>query len=260
MNDQFRHPIPISGGYVWIPKLFFRDEPYQSLSNDAKLLFALLQDRICLSAEKREKWSNEDGVLYIHFTLEEVSARMNCGIEKASKIMKELETAGLIERNLQQFPRAYRIHVLRFQITSENQETDSPEKPQYSTRKNRRQNYRKSIRNKTESNKTDSINDTAIWFADAIRKNIAYEALLETWSKDLVDSVVGLMVSVLESPRNEIWISAELYPRELVQYRFLQLREPHMRRILTLAKAQNCAFSQMEPLLLDQLFHAAFPE
>ena len=82
-----------------IPKVLFTDEYFRNLSSDAKVLYGLMLDRMALSI--RNNWVDNEGKVYIIFTLEQVMGYMNCGKDKGVKILAELDTdkgIGLIER------------------------------------------------------------------------------------------------------------------------------------------------------------------
>ena len=82
-----------------IPKVLFTDEYFRNLSSDAKVLYGLMLDRMALSI--RNNWVDNEGKVYIIFTLEQVMEYMNCGKDKGVKILAELDTdkgIGLIER------------------------------------------------------------------------------------------------------------------------------------------------------------------
>ena len=82
-----------------IPKVLFTDEYFRNLSSDAKVLYGLMLDRMALSI--RHQWFDEEGKVYIIFTVEQVIQYMNCGRDKAMKTLAELDTKkgiGLIER------------------------------------------------------------------------------------------------------------------------------------------------------------------
>ena len=87
-----------------IPKVLFTDEYFRNLSSDAKVLYGLMLDRMALSI--RHQWFDEEGKVYIIFTVEQVIQYMNCGRDKAMKTLAELDTKkgiGLIERVKQGF-------------------------------------------------------------------------------------------------------------------------------------------------------------
>ena len=82
-----------------IPKMLFTAEYFRSLSCEAKVLYGLMLDRMGLSIKNR--WIDEEDRVYIVFTVEEIAELMNCGTQKAVKLMKELDTdkgIGLIEK------------------------------------------------------------------------------------------------------------------------------------------------------------------
>lgn len=82
-----------------IPKMLFTAECFRSLSCEAKVLYGLMLDRMGLSI--RNRWIDEEDRVYIVFTVEETAELMNCGTQKAVKLMKELDTdkgIGLIEK------------------------------------------------------------------------------------------------------------------------------------------------------------------
>ena len=98
-----------------IPKLLITGAQFKNLSTDAKLLYGLLLDRMSLSA--KNGWYDEQGRVYIYYTLEEIMEDMNCGKDKGVKLLSELDTnrgIGLIERVKQGQGRPARIYVKRF--------------------------------------------------------------------------------------------------------------------------------------------------
>lgn len=99
-----------------IPRQLITGDAFKSLSTDAKLLYGLLLDRMSLSA--KHGWYDKQGRVYIYYTLEEIQADMNCGHEKAVKLLAELDTTskgfGLIERVKQGQGRPTKIYVKRF--------------------------------------------------------------------------------------------------------------------------------------------------
>lgn len=64
-----------------IPKLLFTDPRFRNLSTESKTLYGILLDRMSLSA--RNGWRDEDGRVYIIFTVEEIRESLSCGNKKA---------------------------------------------------------------------------------------------------------------------------------------------------------------------------------
>ena len=83
-----------------IPKLLITSPAFKKVSDGAKLLYGLMLDRMCLSI--KNNWIDENNRAYIFFTTNDVMEQMNCGTEKATKMINELEKGiGLIERKKQ---------------------------------------------------------------------------------------------------------------------------------------------------------------
>ena len=86
------------------------------MSTDAKLLYGLLLDRMGLSA--KNGWYDDMGRVFIYYTLDEIQEDLNCGHEKAVRLLAELDTGkkgfGLIERVKQGQGRPTKIYVKRF--------------------------------------------------------------------------------------------------------------------------------------------------
>ena len=57
-----------------IPKLLFTDSRFAGISTDAKLLYGILLDRMSLSM--KNGWHDDQGRVYIVFTLEDVAATL----------------------------------------------------------------------------------------------------------------------------------------------------------------------------------------
>ena len=85
--------------YFRIPRQLITDPRFKHLSTDAKLLYGMLLDRMSLSV--KNSWYDEDGRVYIYYTVEEICGDMNCGRDKAMKMLADLDTkkgVGLIRR------------------------------------------------------------------------------------------------------------------------------------------------------------------
>ena len=98
-----------------IPKLLFTNDYFKALSNDAKILYGLMLDRMSLSVKNR--WFDEENKAYIYFSVEDIMELLNCGKNKAVKIMQELDDEtgiGLIEKRRQGFGKVNIIYVKTF--------------------------------------------------------------------------------------------------------------------------------------------------
>lgn len=77
------------------PKSFIYDEKYKTLSNNAKMLYMLLFDRLELSL--KNGWHDKEGNVFQYYTNEQLMIDLNCNSNKTIiKIKKELKDAGLM--------------------------------------------------------------------------------------------------------------------------------------------------------------------
>ena len=88
--------------FVRVPKVLFTDkEHFGGLSNEAKLLYGLLLERMSLS--RKNNWIDKHNRVYIIFLpVEEIEESLDVGHEKLSIFSKSLMTSqasGLLKRN-----------------------------------------------------------------------------------------------------------------------------------------------------------------
>ena len=92
-----------------IPRPLFYLKGLAELSNNAKLLYALLLDRMNLSVSNA--WFDESRQIYVYFTVEEICRYLNCSRPTAMQLLAELEEPGLITRVRQGQGKPDRIYV-----------------------------------------------------------------------------------------------------------------------------------------------------
>ena len=97
-----------------IPKALFQEQRFQTLSTDAKTLYGILLDRMSLSA--KNGWLDEQGRVFIIFTIEDVKRALCCADNKATKMLRELEEFGLIERKRRGLGKPSLVYVQAAQI------------------------------------------------------------------------------------------------------------------------------------------------
>ena len=99
-----------------IPKALFQEPRFQNLSTDAKTLYGILLDRMSLSA--KNGWLDEQGRVFIIFTIEDVKRALCCADNKATKLLRELEKFGLIERKRRGQGKPSLVYVKNFSAES----------------------------------------------------------------------------------------------------------------------------------------------
>lgn len=85
------------------------DACFWGLSIDAKLLYAIFLDRVSLSI--KNGWVDENGRVFIYYSVINICEILNCGTQKACKLLDELETFGALERRRQGLGKPNRIYL-----------------------------------------------------------------------------------------------------------------------------------------------------
>lgn len=72
----------------------------------------MMLDRMQLSV--RNEWFDEEGRAFIYYTLKNIQKDLRCANQKATKLLVELETIGLIERKNPGQGKPTMIYVKKF--------------------------------------------------------------------------------------------------------------------------------------------------
>ena len=103
-----------------IPRLLIKDQHFKGLSSDAKLLYGLMLDRMALSMKNH--WLDNENRAYIIYSISNVMEDINCSKPTCVKIMKELDSFGLIERKRKGLGKPDIIYVKNFAVLEDSQE------------------------------------------------------------------------------------------------------------------------------------------
>ena len=105
-----------------IPRLLIKDQHFKGLSSDAKLLYGLMLDRMALSMKNH--WLDNENRAYIIYSISNVMEDINCSKPTCVKIMKELDSFGLIERKRKGLGKPDVIYVKNFAVLEDSQEQE----------------------------------------------------------------------------------------------------------------------------------------
>ena len=139
------------------PKPFIYDEKYKTLSNNAKMLYMLLFDRLELSL--KNGWHDKEGNVFQYYTNEQLMIDLNCNSNKTIiKIKKELKDAGLMTevRQGMNLPNRIYIDALNGSVESTFQEV---QKVHIGSVENTLSEVQKVHTIKTENTKTENNNN-----------------------------------------------------------------------------------------------------
>ena len=98
-----------NNAFYQFPQWLLKEEPYKNLGDKAKLMYMLLFDRRTLSI--KNKWYDDNGQIYMYFTIEQFMQELNCSNKAVLKAKKELVEAGLLEEVRQGRNKPNRLYI-----------------------------------------------------------------------------------------------------------------------------------------------------
>ena len=246
-----------------IPKELFTNEQFEKLSTEGKVLYGLLLDRVSLSIENQ--WIDDNGRVYIIYTLANICAALRCSEKSAIKYMAELEDIGLVERIRQGFGKPTLIYVKNF-MGQKKLQVNSCNNYSYGAVDFTGQELENLQSNNTNYNNTDFNNTNPILSEDEER--IRYETYLKQQlnvpvlkkeyptSQEMIDGMVELILDVLCSKNRMIRIAGEDKPINVVKSRFMKLNIEHMRYVIRCFQLNTTKIRSIKQYMLAALYNA----
>ena len=251
-----------------IPKALFQEQRFQDLSTDAKTLYGILLDRMSLSV--KNEWFDKKGRVFIIFTIEDVKRTLRCADNKATRLLRELEEFGLIERKRRGQGKPCLVYMKNFSAESSKERVKNRDNDDSCGSKIACQDPVKSRGIKKKENKTE-MNNTNPILSDESEKMKNRELLEEYFSRsleielllrlypddeDTIYQIVDLLVDTCDSKRKLIRIAGDDKPAEVVLSRLKKLNADHIRFVLDCLAANTSPIRNMKQYLLAALFNA----
>ena len=203
------------------------------LSTDAKTLYGILLDRMGLSV--KNGWLDEQGRVYIIFPVQEVMDALGCADNKATKLFRELEKFGLIERKRRGLGKPNLIYVKNFADprfrNREKNGSGAADSAQQETAKSR---GNKTEWNKTEGSEPDPFSSDAEDELDERTRLEAYfmqslevDLLLRVCpdEEDTIHQIVNLLVDTCSSKRRMLRVAGDDKPADAFYSRLCRRME-----------------------------------
>ena len=251
-----------------IPKALFQEQRFQDLSTDAKTLYGILLDRMSLSV--KNEWFDKQGRVFIIFTIEDVKRSLCCADNKATKLLRELENFGLIERKRRGLGKPSLVYVKNFSAESSKESVKNRDNDDSCGSKIACQDPVKSRGIKKKENKTE-MNNTNPILSDESDKMKNRELLEEYFShslemdlllrlypddEDTLYQIVNLLVDTCATNRKLLHIAGDDKPAEVVRSRFMKLNADHIRFVLKCLAENSSPIRNMKQYLLASLYNA----
>ena len=251
-----------------IPKALFQEQRFQSLSTDAKTLYGILLDRMSLSA--KNGWLDEQNRVFIIFTIEDGKRSLCCADNKATKLLRELEEFGLIERKRRGLGRPSLVYVKNFSADSSKTRFQNRENHESGGFKSASQDPAKPRCNKTDKNNTE-MNETYPFNSEEtdgmsqreqlekyFSQSLEVELLLRLCpdDEDIIYQIVDLLVDTCATKRKMLRIAGDDRPAEVVRSRFMKLNADHIKFVLKCLAENSSPIRNMKQYLLASLYNA----
>ena len=251
-----------------IPKALFQEQQFQDLSTDAKTLYGILLDRMSLSV--KNEWFDKKGRVFIIFTIEDVKRTLRCADNKATRLLRELEEFGLIERKRRGQGKPCLVYVKNFSAESSKERVKNRDNDDSCGSKIACQDPVKSRGIKKKENKTE-MNNTNPILSDESEKMKNRELLEEYFShsleidlllrlypddEDTLYQIVNLLVDTCATNRKMLRIAGDDKPAEVVRSRFMKLNADHIRFVLDSLAENTAPVRNMKQYLLAMLYNA----
>ena len=264
MFDYFYGQSGEMFSYFRVPKILFRDIKFKDLSTDAKTLYGILLDRMGLSV--KNGWLDEQGRVYIIFPVQEVMDALGCADNKATKLFRELEKFGLIERKRRGLGKPDLIYVKNFADprfrNREKNGSGAADSAQQETAKSR---GNKTEWNETEGSEPDPFSSDAedepdertrleAYFMQSLEVDLLLRACPD--EEDTIDQIVNLLVDTCSSKRRMLRVAGDDKPAEVVRSRFMKLNADHIRFVLKCLAESTAPVRNMKQYLLAALYNA----
>ena len=262
-----------------VPKVLFTDPVFGRLSTEARLLYGLLLDRMQLSA--KNGWMDEDGKVFIYFTVENIMEALSCGNKKAGQLLAELDDRkgiGLITREHQGLGRPDKIYVRKC-IPPPDMSKGHGQTCQNDTSgdvETTRQDMSKRHTNNTEINKTEMSETDLIYrpkdlpdegsrmmeermeymayFSDVLEMEILKKDY--PYDGEVLDEMLELIVDVCCSKRQVIRVAGDDKPQAVVKGRFMKLNMQHIQYVMDCLSENTTDVRNIKQYLLATLYNA----
>lgn len=279
--------------FIKIPRAFFTDkERFGMLSNEAKIMYSLLLDRMNLSM--KNGWLDEHNRVYIIYTIDEIAETMGCGTNLAVRILKELDDEngiGLIHKKRRGFGLPTLIYVKKFFVgeSSEKRKTEmkgecskwefiSCENEKSDVCKNNTLECSKGECNYTYPNKTDmSYTDNQSFtpaceqdfgmnekierteVEETVKSNIDYDCLMSNDDESvrgMVEEIKEIIVDVLYGERS-VYVGGKKISDEAARAAFGRLTSEHIMSALHNILNNPNQISQIDRYIAAVLYNAS---
>lgn len=108
--------------FIAIPRRLLKSQVFKDVSNDAKILYIMMKDRMGIT-----RYKDDYGKPYITYTTETAANELHVSYKSAMTYFKQLEDIGLIRRRKRGQGNPAHIYVKRFEVYYDESQTGKKE-------------------------------------------------------------------------------------------------------------------------------------
>lgn len=198
--------------FVKVPVALIKGEDYRQTDVYEILLYSLIVDRYNLSLKHRDDFTDDNGEVYVIYTLNEIMSDLRCCNHRAQKSLNNLESAGFIKIKRTGLCKPNLIYpVFHFPVCKINisgDENNSLQEMHY-----QHSNHTYNIH--TDINQTHSFRHRYV-SEQEIKERVEYDVLAEGNNKEIIDELIMTMAEMYNQSSPDIRIAGTLYSKELV--------------------------------------------
>ena len=251
-----------------IPKALIVEDFFAEMSLSAKLMYGLLLDRVSLSSSSG--WFDEQGRVYIIYTIKSIMRDMHCSSKKAVRLLRELEKYDLVEKVFRGQGKPTLIYVKNFSTlwskgTFKDGQKENPSMDKSTILEVSKVQSNNTNINNTEFNNTNPIlsgtdvdNSDRESYRQYLYEQLEMELLRERYpyEHELLDSIMDLMLDAICSNRKTIRIAGDDKPVNVVKSQFLKMNSGHIEYVMDCLKQNTTKVRNIKQYLLGTLYNA----
>lgn len=242
--------------FIQLPNALF-EGALAELSSDGKLLYSLLMNRRSLS--KKNNLTDAQGRNIVYFTNREVCEKLQCGHDKATKLIRELENFKLISRHKQGLGKPDMIYVKEI-TESEKSAVVNAEKQECGASEIGTCESEKSAGNNTDVSKTNSsYTEQSFSYEEIeamIKEQIEYETLSERNYGGVLDEIVNLITDTYCSEERYVRVSKRQITTQTFRARISKLTAEHVEYVIKTLEKNEGRIRNIRAYLLTALYYS----
>ena len=243
--------------FLRYPRALFTNPLFASISIEARTLLALILDRLELSQSNSERFSDENGNVYVIYTVEEICKKFGCGNKKVTKLFRELEASEMIYRRRTNGSRPSKIYLIKnfFNALKKDFAKCINEPLQNVETALCKASKTPSINNEYNNNNNINNNSSIIVTDDEIKEMIEYDCFYCEEYAGVLDELVMIISDVFNGTSSTVRIGKDDIPRSIVVSRFRMIDSDDILSILWQLNRNTVKIRNMKAYLIMMLYN-----